>query len=273
MHTTDNLNDGYIGSGKRLWYSIKKYGKENFKCEILEFLPDRSSLKKKEKELINEETIKDEKCLNLVYGGGGWPSNGNAIGGDKFKNANLYWEIPENKEKLRKRMSDQSKKMWEDEKYRNIISNIKPMLGKKHSSESIEKMKGHTRQVGEKNSQFGKSRSDETKNKIRESINKRLNKTDNLNKLERRRLHSEKEKLKYTIDGIFFNKYRRIKIKEIFNIDLTNEFIENINKLKYLLHFHYICENNSTVSIAKKFNTNSETIRNYIKLFKLQTSP
>ena len=30
MHSTDNLNDGYIGSGKRLWHSIRKYGKENF---------------------------------------------------------------------------------------------------------------------------------------------------------------------------------------------------------------------------------------------------
>lgn len=30
MHSTDNLDDGYVGSGKRLWNSIKKHGKENF---------------------------------------------------------------------------------------------------------------------------------------------------------------------------------------------------------------------------------------------------
>lgn len=29
MHSTDNLEDGYVGSGKRLWYSINKHGKEN----------------------------------------------------------------------------------------------------------------------------------------------------------------------------------------------------------------------------------------------------
>ena len=27
MHSTSNLEDGYLGSGKRLRYSIRKYGK------------------------------------------------------------------------------------------------------------------------------------------------------------------------------------------------------------------------------------------------------
>jgi hypothetical protein len=59
MHSTNELNDGYIGSGKRLWYSVRKYGKENFKCEILEFLPDRELLAVRERELVNEEILKD----------------------------------------------------------------------------------------------------------------------------------------------------------------------------------------------------------------------
>ena len=40
MHSTYKLDDGYLGSGKRLRYSIRKYGKENFilkkKCLYLE---------------------------------------------------------------------------------------------------------------------------------------------------------------------------------------------------------------------------------------------
>ena len=45
MHSTSNLEDGYVGSGKRLWLSIRKYGLENHEREILEFLEDRNALK------------------------------------------------------------------------------------------------------------------------------------------------------------------------------------------------------------------------------------
>jgi len=73
MHSTDNLDDGYIGSGTRLWRSIEYYGKENFKVEILEFLPDRLSLKEREHELVNKEKLIDNMCMNLKVGGnGGW---------------------------------------------------------------------------------------------------------------------------------------------------------------------------------------------------------
>jgi len=71
MHSTDNLEDGYVGSGKRLWYSINKYGLENHVCEILEFLLDRDSLKKREAELVCEDQLTDSMCMNLVPGGGG----------------------------------------------------------------------------------------------------------------------------------------------------------------------------------------------------------
>ncbi len=154
MHTTDDLNDGYVGSGKRLWYSIKKYGKENFKCEILEMLPDRSSLKEREKELVNEELLKDNLCMNLVYGGGGWPSNGQAIGGDKFKAAQLYWEKPENKEKLKKRVSDNNKKLWNEGKMVHFKCD---WTGRKHNDETKKKIgeANKLKQSGSSNSQFG----------------------------------------------------------------------------------------------------------------------
>ena len=71
MHSTANLNDGYIGSGKRLRYSILKYGYDNHTREILEFLPDRISLKAREAEIVNENLLSDPFCMNLAKGGGG----------------------------------------------------------------------------------------------------------------------------------------------------------------------------------------------------------
>jgi hypothetical protein len=71
MHSTSNLEDGYLGSGKRLWYSIRKHGKENHFIEILEWFSSRSALRDREKELVNSDLLKDHHCMNLKEGGEG----------------------------------------------------------------------------------------------------------------------------------------------------------------------------------------------------------
>jgi len=71
MHSTNNLEDEYFGSGTILKRSIKKYGKENHLCEILEFLPNRKELISREKQIVNRDFIKNTKCMNLMEGGNG----------------------------------------------------------------------------------------------------------------------------------------------------------------------------------------------------------
>jgi hypothetical protein len=147
MHSTSNLDDGYIGSGKILWYSIKKYGRENFKMEILEFLPDRSSLKLRESELVNESLLQDPLCMNLQIGGGGGFSNEEhqmkcSLNGGKSM-----------KGRKNTILSDLMKSMHENKKIP-----IPDWSGKKHKPETIEKFK-HIRKetsTGSKNSQYGK---------------------------------------------------------------------------------------------------------------------
>ena len=74
MHSTDNLDDGYFGSGKYLWNSINKHGKENHEMEILEHYFSREDLAAREKELVNRELIGTALCMNLKVGGdGGFP--------------------------------------------------------------------------------------------------------------------------------------------------------------------------------------------------------
>lgn len=69
MHSTDNLENGYFGSGQRLWKSIRKHGKEKHAKEILEFLPNRKMLSERERELVNPDRLRDPLCLNLALGG------------------------------------------------------------------------------------------------------------------------------------------------------------------------------------------------------------
>jgi hypothetical protein len=40
MHSSSNLEDGYIGSGKKLWNSVRKHGRENHIIEILGILTE-----------------------------------------------------------------------------------------------------------------------------------------------------------------------------------------------------------------------------------------
>lgn len=70
-HTTSNLKDGYLGSGKYLRRSIRKYGKESFQCEILQFCENSEQLYSLEQKIVSEETLKDKLCMNLRPGGKG----------------------------------------------------------------------------------------------------------------------------------------------------------------------------------------------------------
>ncbi len=69
MHSTNDLEDGYVGSGKRLWHSIKKHGKEQHRCEILEHHPDRETLALREEEILTPELKADPMCMNIAKGG------------------------------------------------------------------------------------------------------------------------------------------------------------------------------------------------------------
>jgi hypothetical protein len=82
VHTTKNLDDGYLGSGKILKKAFRKYGLENFKREILEFFDTEKQMYEREANLITDEIISDSKFYNLKHGGEGGFSfiNKNNIG-------------------------------------------------------------------------------------------------------------------------------------------------------------------------------------------------
>ena len=58
--------DKYKGSGKNIWKAFKKYGKENFKCELLESINNIPTICNTKEELNNSEKyyIKYYDCVN-----------------------------------------------------------------------------------------------------------------------------------------------------------------------------------------------------------------
>jgi len=71
MHATNNIEDDYIGSGKLLKVAIKKYGKENFKKEILHVFDNFKDMAEMEKKLCNEDIANSPNYYNLKEGGEG----------------------------------------------------------------------------------------------------------------------------------------------------------------------------------------------------------
>ncbi len=84
MHSTSNINDGYLGSGLRLIRSVSKYGAENFTKEILEYCDSREILAKREFDVIDESVVNHPLCMNLRRGGqGGFTSDQQKINNKK----------------------------------------------------------------------------------------------------------------------------------------------------------------------------------------------
>jgi len=71
VHKTKDINDDYYGSGHSIKAAIEKYGKENFTKKILHIFTNAKKAFKKEKEIVNEELIKNKNCYNLKEGGHG----------------------------------------------------------------------------------------------------------------------------------------------------------------------------------------------------------
>lgn len=155
IHSTNDLEDGYMGSGRRLRASIRKHGEENHKKEILEFFETRELLIEAEKTAITEDMIGDPMCMNLMGGGtGGFISE-------------------EHYNKLKIKSSEYQKEKWKDLKYREKITSLSlerlieshkkgkikydTFTGKKHTEETKKKMseakKG--KGTGKNNSQYG----------------------------------------------------------------------------------------------------------------------
>lgn len=166
VHKTEDLDDGYMGSGKYLNLAIKKYGIASFKKEILFVFDNPVDMYKKEAEIVNEDFISENNTYNLRVGGAG--------GFDYINQTkkNIYGKNGENGRKkgipkanivLRQKL--ESDPLFKKEYLESISNSLKNhykengshWLGRTHSSntKNIISLKNSQNQKGNKNSQFG----------------------------------------------------------------------------------------------------------------------
>ena len=69
VHNTDDVDDGYMGSGKRLQLAYRKYGIGNFKKDILKFFDTSEDAFAYEKMIVNESLVRNPDCYNIQQGG------------------------------------------------------------------------------------------------------------------------------------------------------------------------------------------------------------
>ncbi len=141
MHSTCNIDDGYMGSGKILRYSIRKYGKDNHVVEILEFFETRELLIEAEIKTITEDILIDKNCMNLAEGGSGGHGSRFLTKEQLIKGAEVT-----------------------NEKYKDKLIDWRSKGGRINFELNGDTLEGHRFDWN------GKKHSEETKEKIRESM-------------------------------------------------------------------------------------------------------
>jgi hypothetical protein len=69
VHTTSNLDDGYMGSGLAIMRAVKKHGACNFRKEIIKFFNAEFDAYDYELQIVNEEYVAREDTYNMTLGG------------------------------------------------------------------------------------------------------------------------------------------------------------------------------------------------------------
>lgn len=152
MHKTNNLEDGYMGSGRLIKRAIAKHGIENFEKEILHIFDNEDDMKNKEKEVV----VIGENSYNLVEGGHGGFGYINRAGlsGAAAGGKSSYSKYPERFEAVR--LLGVSAERSRKQAIRGHEEGWLSFKGKTHKQETKDKMSAAaSKRVGEKSNQYG----------------------------------------------------------------------------------------------------------------------
>jgi hypothetical protein len=93
QHVTNNLDDGYMGSGIRIVNSVNKHGRDIFDKDIMFVFDNFEEMDRKEAEIVNEEFIRRSDTYNVILGGTGWCTKGTVVVED-LTNPGIFIRTP-----------------------------------------------------------------------------------------------------------------------------------------------------------------------------------
>jgi hypothetical protein len=161
-HETDDLDDGYLGSGTLLKRAIRCHGRDAFSKEILFCYDNVAEMDAKEAEIVTEEYVRSTENYNLCPGG---------RGGFGYINA-TFDPLSEREQRRRARIRQTNKVLFPQggpnhtaESLAKVSATLKKKFaehghhwsGREHKEESKAKIgrANSVAQSGQRNSQFG----------------------------------------------------------------------------------------------------------------------
>ena len=241
MHSTDDIDDGYLGSGIWLGRSIKKHGRDVHKREILETLLNREALRRREAEIVDKKLIEEKLCMNMSTGGRCRPAGKNSgpfseEHRKKLSEARLKWfrEVGYSKETKQKMSKTHTgMKMSEAAKKNMSVAKegvpIPALQGRKAWNKGKTGVQKHTEETKKKMSaaRLGKKmppRSDEYRKKQSESHKGKkhtLEARKNMGDARRGKKHSEAARKKMSIAAKRRETKKRLNKNELVDTPVT----------------------------------------------------
>ena len=133
-----NNNPDYFGSGKILQSAFIKYGIDNFKKEIIEECESKEEMNEKEIFWINHYNSTDRKIgYNIALGGQGGDTISNNPNKDEIRKRHSDWMLENNPTRCRNRTEDEIKK-WKESYVGKYLGENNPNYGKKRTDETKE---------------------------------------------------------------------------------------------------------------------------------------
>lgn len=171
VHSTENPDDGYMGSGVHLRKAIKKYGMEHFKKELIVWFDTMEEAYTHERIIVNREFVSRRDTYNSEIGGRGgkvWtPELRDKMSKTQkkryFNNPSSFARTP---------MSDERKAEMSNIMTGKLVGEKNPMYGVRVRDLMSEDQRiEHSRKISEANS--GKVRTEEHKKNYSEAAKRR----------------------------------------------------------------------------------------------------